>query len=262
MSLVPNDSLSSYRTGPAVSIHSVPAANQYILNDEELIVLTDLFINYPVSSGYDISQLHCDRCGYNDPSLSYGEINVETVQDIFYRLAVHGFNKDFGGKLVDIGSGLGRILYASLLIHDFESCVGIEILSDLCDISKKTIKQWDKLKKVCSSRKQDCHVKFLCGDATVIEWSDADLVFIHPTCFDDILLKKMVDIAEQMVAGSFFVSVSKMITSDYFFLIDGFSGDVSWGKAMIYIYKRNETKLISLDRQSDRDFLISEGIIK
>eukprot|EP00596_Hydrurales_sp_CCMP1899_P009096 CAMPEP_0119046404 /NCGR_PEP_ID=MMETSP1177-20130426/46390_1 /TAXON_ID=2985 /ORGANISM="Ochromonas sp, Strain CCMP1899" /LENGTH=173 /DNA_ID=CAMNT_0007019503 /DNA_START=52 /DNA_END=569 /DNA_ORIENTATION=- len=171
----------------SASIQLLPVANQFIINDEELSVLIELFGSYPVSYGYKMSQVQRDKMGYNDPSLSYGEINIETIQNIFYRLAVHGFSKDFGGKLVDIGSGLGRILFASILIHDFESCLGIEILSDLSDISKKIVKQWDKLKKVCSARKQDCFVKFMCGDATVIEWYDADLVFIHPTCFDDIL---------------------------------------------------------------------------
>jgi hypothetical protein len=110
----------------AASIQLLPVANQFVINDEELSVLIELFVNYPVSYGYKISQLQRDKMGCNDPSLSYGEINIETIQNIFYRLAVHGFSKDFGGKLVDIGSGLGRILFASILIHDFESCLGIE----------------------------------------------------------------------------------------------------------------------------------------
>lgn len=115
--------------------------------------------------------------------------------------------------------------------------------------------------KVCSARKQDCFVKFMCGDATVIEWYDADLVFIHPTCFDDILLKKMIENAEKMVPGSFIVTITKMINSDYFELMEAMSGEMSWGNSLIYIYKRNEMKLACADRLSDRDFLISEGII-
>lgn len=243
------------------SIQPLHVANKLELDEEELSLITDLYINYPVSYGYKVSQLQRDNFGYNDPSLSYGEINLETIHDIFYRLSVHGFSKDFGGKLVDIGSGLGRILFASLLIHDFESCVGIEILSDLCDVSKKILKHWDKLKSQCSSRKQECFIKFLCGDATVIEWCDADLVIIHPTCFDDSILLKIINTAEKMVAGSFFLTVSKTISSDYFEILESFLADVSWGKAVIYIYKRNELKLVSLDRQSDRDFLIGEGIL-
>ena len=57
--------------------------------------------------------------------------------------------------------------------------------------------------------KRETVVSFINGDATAIDWSDADVAFVHATCFDDELMDKVVGIAERMKPGSFFISVSK-----------------------------------------------------
>ena len=108
------------------------------LNRTQAIQMSNvLFSSYPISHGQLISKSQRDNCQYYDPSLAYGEISLETLDFMFCRMAIYGFRHDFGGKFVDIGSGLGRIVIAGMLLHDFDSCLGIEILSDLCDISKK-----------------------------------------------------------------------------------------------------------------------------
>jgi ubiquinone/menaquinone biosynthesis C-methylase UbiE len=49
----------------------------------------------------------------------------------------HGLKKGFGGKFVDVGCGTGRPVFAACLLHDFDSCVGIEILTDLYKLALK-----------------------------------------------------------------------------------------------------------------------------
>lgn len=62
----------------------------------------------------------------------------------------------------------------------------------------------------CSARRQDCTLRFVCGDATAIDWSDSDVVFLHATCFSDDLMDKIARTGEKMKPGSFFITVSKM----------------------------------------------------
>jgi hypothetical protein len=57
--------------------------------------------------------------------------------------------------------------------------------------------------------KRETAISFINGDATAIDWSDADIAFVHATCFDDELMGKVVVIAERMKPGSFLISVSK-----------------------------------------------------
>jgi hypothetical protein len=94
---------------------------------------------------------------------------------------------------------------------DFDSCWGLEILSGLSDISTSVLSKWEKIKNSRNQRKQDCMVRFLCDDVTAPElnWSDADVVIMHVTRFDDILMNKITRIAEGMTSGSFLISLSK-----------------------------------------------------
>ena len=56
---------------------------------------------------------------------------------MFDKMHEYGLEKDFGGKFIDVGCGTGRPVIAACLLHDFDSCSGIEILADLHALSKK-----------------------------------------------------------------------------------------------------------------------------
>lgn len=126
-------------TGIPLDLHveETPPPEELESNQQEAIQFyDDLYRLYPPSHGQRVSKSQRDNCQYYDPSLAYGEIRLEILHKVFNRMAVHGFRSNFGGKFVDIGSGIGKLVIAGLLLHDFDCCLGIEILSDLCDISK------------------------------------------------------------------------------------------------------------------------------
>ena len=58
-------------------------------------------------------------------------------------------------------------------------------------------------------RKKHVVITLTHGDATVIEWSDADVVFINSTCFEDSLLEKLAAKASDLKPGSFVFTVTK-----------------------------------------------------
>ena len=75
---------------------------------------------------------------------------------------------------------------------------------------EKVQSQWNKIKIFrCNEIKQDCNIHFICGDASAIDWSDADIAFAFLTCFDDNLTEKITRTAEKMKSGSFIISVTK-----------------------------------------------------
>ena len=116
-----------------------PQDNFHLANVKEqaLLLSAELYDRFSYSDALDIGKRQRDRLQYNDASLVYGEITLETLSDVFNVMATHGFRGGFGGKFLDIGSGIGKLVIAGLLLHDFDACWGIEILSDLCDVSKK-----------------------------------------------------------------------------------------------------------------------------
>ena len=121
------------------TIAIIPQDNFHLANVKEqaLILSAELYDRYSYSDALNIGKNQRDRLQYNDASLVYGEITLETLNDVFIVMATHGFRGGFGGKFLDIGSGIGKLVIAGLLLHDFDACWGIEILSDLCDVSKK-----------------------------------------------------------------------------------------------------------------------------
>lgn len=57
-------------------------------------------------------------------------------------------------------------------------------------------------------------ISMIHGDATIVDWSEADLVFMNSTCYDDVLLNKLVESsADAMKVGSFAVTFTKQLPS-------------------------------------------------
>jgi hypothetical protein len=59
-------------------------------------------------------------------------------------------------------------------------------------------------------RKKYINITLTHGDATVISWSDADVVFINSTCFDDSLLEKLAEQASDLKPGTFVFTITKV----------------------------------------------------
>jgi hypothetical protein len=59
-------------------------------------------------------------------------------------------------------------------------------------------------------RKKFIRISLMHGDATVIKWSDADVVFINSTCFEDSLLEKLATQASDLKPGSFIFTTTRM----------------------------------------------------
>jgi hypothetical protein len=105
-------------------------------------------------------------------SLTYSEISYAGLFKVIGELHRHGLDEGAEGTFVDLGSGVGNLVYGSLLAHDFSVVVGIEILSDLHNIACQVHELWDaEIRKPLPVRKQETIVKFVRGDCCFIDWS-------------------------------------------------------------------------------------------
>jgi hypothetical protein len=118
-------------------------------------------------------------------------------------------------------------VFAAALLHDFDECVGIEILEGLHGICKQlleryaapivanarrsrclsflwlsavtTIRSWhNAFREHLPVSKQNTRISFLHGDATLMDWSDASCVFANSTCFDEELMRKIARKADEL----------------------------------------------------------------
>ena len=72
---------------------------------------------------------------YASSTLVYGEIEFIPFAEILQKVKGYGGLQQSGGVFSDVGCGSGRPVFGAALFHDFDRCVGIEILEGLHKVS-------------------------------------------------------------------------------------------------------------------------------
>lgn len=101
--------------------------------------------------------------------------------------------------------------FAAALVHKFEDCLGIEILSSLYEISVERQMAWTSLVSATEAMAhlQNTRIQFTHGDATVIDWMDADVLFINSTCFEMGLFNEFEAKAVDLKPGTFIITTTR-----------------------------------------------------
>ncbi|RLN47804.1 hypothetical protein BBJ28_00022292 [Nothophytophthora sp. Chile5] len=170
------------------------------LSEETMAAMTlafeALYEEHPLSVAKLASRTERREREYISMSLVYGEIAFtpfKVVLDVLKRW--HHVLAKPGGVFLDIGSGSGKAVFAATLLHDFDACVGIEVLEGLHAISQDVLQRWEKVIKPThplSMQKKRTRISFTLGDALVCDWpSNADLVFLNSTCFGERLMSAL-----------------------------------------------------------------------
>lgn len=201
-----------------------------------------LYVEYPIAYGKAVSRQERESFEYHSTTLVYGEINFLPFARHFRKIYKYGFPEDGGGVFVDIGCGTGKPVFAAALLHDFDCCIGIEILENLTGVCAKVLNNWKRVvRHKCSRSKFNIDIRFIHGDATCIDWwTDADVVFANSTCFDDELMLKLADRANQLKPGAFFITTTKRLPSEQFRLLETAKMSETWGQATVFIQKRED----------------------
>ncbi|RLN98561.1 hypothetical protein BBJ28_00009220 [Nothophytophthora sp. Chile5] len=170
------------------------------LSEEMMATMTEtfeaLYEEHPLSVAKLASRTERREREFISMSLVYGEIAFapfKVVLDVLKRW--HHVLAKPGGVFLDIGSGSGKAVFAATLLHDFDACVGIEVLEGLHTISQDVLQRWEKVIKPThplSMQKKRTRISFTLGDALVCDWPpNADLVFLNSTCFGERLMSAL-----------------------------------------------------------------------
>ena len=215
-------------------------------------IFVALFEEYPdAEAGKELSRLERQVNQYLSASLSYSEVQYEAFHKIFTRLNRLGFSDENDGVFVDVGSGVGKAVFAAALFHNFKKVVGIEILSSLNKASLGVLEKWRdmRLKRRLPAAKHDLEVSLLLGDALSMNWAiDAapDVVFINATCFNQEMVQSLGVELCRLRPGSFVIITSQPLDATvdprlpkYLELVLTEAMDVSFGGSVaVYFYRR------------------------
>ena len=178
--------------------------------DQQELVYYKLYDKLPRKQGAETSAMNRERLGISTPTLAYAESSLDVLRDVYNLMYQHGFSKDFGGQFYCIGAGMGKSTMAQLLLHDFISVHGIEILSDMYEICEGVRQKFNEIKNDhCSHHKTECILRFSNADALSMDWHDADVTYIPATSFDSGMMKKIKSIVQKMKAGALVIILSK-----------------------------------------------------
>ena len=165
----------------------------------------------------------------------------------------NGFLQKPGGKFYDLGSGTGKPVIAAAILHNFDKCIGIEILEGLYSMSLDVAAAYNSkgVARLTSEQQRSfaTEVQMVRGDMLAInaeskdaiseDWTDGDVVFANSTCYDDELMARISDIAVGMRKGTFFVSFTKRLPAPDFKVLEAELHPQSWGAATIYIMQKS-----------------------
>jgi hypothetical protein len=93
--------------------------------------------------------------------------------------------------------------------------------------------------RACGKRAHgEAAIELLQADATGVDWSSADVLFMNSTCYDERLMTALASISERMAQGSFCVTFTKRLPSGLWRVLEAEAHRMTWGNATIYIHRK------------------------
>lgn len=227
--------------------------------DEDIIfmysqIYDQIMHEFPVTLGKAISKRERIETNQLDNiNLTYSELPFYSIFDILMKIKnKYGkstySNNNFeimqqsGGLFYDLGAGIGNILVAASIIHDFDLCRGFEVLQGLLAVSNHVFEMY------CTHGRAHSHLLHrklfpICDiiSSSFLEdlsWCNGDVVFVNSTCFDEITFEGIMNNSAKMKVGAFLITLSRRIPSSLFQVIECYSVLSNWGEVSVFIMQK------------------------
>ena len=173
---------------------------------------------------------------YDNKAFVYGESHLPSLYDIFSEV-----NPKPGEVFYDLGSGSGRVVLYAALNFPFAKCRGVELLDDLFNLAQTKLKSGkERLVQLPDfDQKNFGEIKFINSDFTKADISNANVIYITSTCFDQKLLTTLASHIEQQVApGTRIISLTKSLPAETLKLVKSKSCSMEWGPSTAFFHEK------------------------
>lgn len=170
---------------------------------------------------------------HGNKSLVFGQIDPKGFSELLSFI-----KPSCGQTFVDLGSGIGKAVLLAALLYPTLRCIGVERLSSLVDLShevyEKGLRQFAFL--------QNTQTSFFCDDLFDFDLSQADLIWVSATCFDEELMYRLHIKLEEVKLGTKLMCLSKGIDSPHWQLIGRKFYRMDWNSddegTIVHSYRR------------------------
>ena len=208
---------------------------------------------HPTAIGKALSKRQRDNEKLRGVHLAYSEIRFESFAIVLKKIqSKYGGFQEPGGIFYDLGSGLGKAVFGATLLYQWQRCTGVEVLEMLHDGARELADKWDRTKDgllyLTEGQRQTVidlmNEDFLHSDLNL---SDATLVYMNSTTFEQDMLIKLASKCEKMADHTFVVTHTKRLPSIHFNVMEECRLMQSWGECSVFIHQRKPR-----DWQEDR----------
>lgn len=140
---------------------------------------------YSDVDGYAISRTDREGALENDKSFIYGEVLLESLAKLLDVVAPQS-----GEVFYDLGSGTGKLVMMAHLLYPFSRCTGVEFLPSLHAQALAVLARYDQEVRPSLVSKRGA-IFFNHGDMLHEDISQADIIFLHGTCFDEAFSRQL-----------------------------------------------------------------------
>ena len=155
--------------------------------------------------------------------LTYGELTLEGMKQIF---------NDFDTnqkKIIDLGSGLGKIPLMAILYFNFSKATGVELSIE------RHLKAMEMYKDLPEENKKK--IEYINDDLFNINIFEYDYIFVSNLCFSDELNEKLQIKLENESKKDAIIILSKPFNSNKFKLLQEKKVNMTWNKqSKIHLY--------------------------
>jgi hypothetical protein len=205
-------------------------------------VFDELMSEFPFAVVRALSTSERHEKSLNSTQLSYSEVEWGSFQE-FVRLCRDELKlpafRSKGGKFVDLGSGVGRAVFAAALSFPFDECVGIELLGSLHEAAVGLLDTFDRtVRPVLPVARQRVAIQFVRDDFTKVPWFDATVAFAISTTFDATVMSKLAALSNDMPLGSVFLTTTTRIPSARWSVRHRFELELAHGVVTAFLHEK------------------------
>lgn len=204
---------------------------------------------YETVSGSTISLAGREAHQYKSKSFVYGEVLFDT----FYKI-IKEIDPKPGEIFYDLGSGTGKAVFIAHLAFHFSKAIGIEYVDSLYEASMNVLKKYEtEIKPKIQQKVGSKEIEFILGDMLEIDFTNADIIFMNSTCFQDDLFAPLEKKLLHVKNGTRIITLTKPLTLTPFILQKQEKSDFSWGQATVFYYRKQDsvsTRKIEIIRTS------------
>lgn len=185
-------------------------------------------------SGRTLSLSGREAHQYKSKSFVYGEV----VPHSFYQL-ISDLGPKPGQIFYDLGSGTGKAVILANLLFDFAESIGIEFVESLYQCSVDVQKRFEKEFKPKISPKQHLgKLSFIHGSFLDVDVSNADIIFMNSTCFQEDLMLALDEKLQEVKPGTQIISLSKTLKSPCYEMYRHQMYEFSWKEATVFFHRK------------------------